>query len=104
MADAKSRFKRPDPPSTAVIGPDAESFVRGTVQPAEVPRAEPVTEARNVDQAEATSTKPEPMKRLTIDIPAGLHKRVKSQCANQGTTIADVVRAYLERKFPDSKP
>ena len=47
---------------------------------------------------------PEPMKRLTIDIPAGLHKRVKSQCANQGTTIADVVRAYLERKFPDSKP
>jgi len=103
MADAKSRFKRPEPPSTPGVGPDVESFVRGTPQPTEEPRAEPVTEARNADQAEATSTKPEPMKRLTIDIPASLHKRVKSQCASQGTTIADVVRAYLERKFPEAK-
>jgi hypothetical protein len=43
------------------------------------------------------------MKRLTIDIPEGLHKRVKSQCGAQGTTIADVVRAFLEKKFPEPK-
>ena len=41
------------------------------------------------------------MKRLTIDIPLSLHKRVKSQCANRGTTIAEVVRKYLEKNFPD---
>lgn len=103
MADAKSKFKRPEPPATPVIGADVESFVRGTSQPTEGPRAEPVTEARNADQAEATASKPEAIKRLTIDIPASLHKRVKSQCANQGTTIADVVRAFLERKFPEAK-
>lgn len=103
MADAKSRFKRPEPLATPVIGADADSFVRGVPQPTETPRPEPVTEARNADQAEATVTKPDPMKRLTIDIPTSLHKRVKSQCANQGTTIADVVRAFLERKFPEAK-
>lgn len=103
MADAKSRFKRPEPLATPVIGPDADSFVRGESQKPETQIAEPETEAQDAGQAEATATKPDPMKRLTIDIPEGLHKRVKSQCANQGTTIADVVRHFLERKFPEAK-
>ena len=41
----------------------------------------------------------EPMKRLTIDIPVSLHKRVKSQCALKGEKMADVVRELLERRF-----
>jgi len=39
-------------------------------------------------------------KRLTIDIPLGLHTRVKSQCALQGLQIAEVVRDLLDRRFP----
>jgi hypothetical protein len=41
-----------------------------------------------------------PMKRLTIDIPLDLHKRVKSQCADRGVKMADVVREFLESTFP----
>jgi hypothetical protein len=41
----------------------------------------------------------EPIKRLTIDVPLGLHKRIKSQCAVQGVKMADVVREMLEQRF-----
>ena len=42
------------------------------------------------------------MKRLTLDIPEELHRRVKSGCAVRGETIVDVVRRYLEAEFPAS--
>lgn len=103
MADAKSRFKRPEPPATPIVSPDADSFVRGTPLPPEPSRVEPASLPEAAHQVEKEQPKLERNKRLTIDIPEGLHKRVKSQCANQGTTIADVVRAYLERKFPEAK-
>lgn len=44
----------------------------------------------------------EPFKRLTINVPQSLHARVKLKCVQDGTTIADVVRNFLERKFPDT--
>jgi len=40
-----------------------------------------------------------PNKRLTIDIPADLHRRIKSQCALRGTKIADEVRELLVQKY-----
>lgn len=40
-------------------------------------------------------------KRLTIDIPASLHSRVKLRCVQDETTIADVVRSYLEEQFKE---
>jgi hypothetical protein len=40
-----------------------------------------------------------PSKRLTIDIPADLHRRIKSQCALRGTKIADEVRELLLQKY-----
>lgn len=43
----------------------------------------------------------EPTKRLTVDIPEPLHRRVKVQCAVQGVTLADVVRDLLEQRFPE---
>jgi hypothetical protein len=43
----------------------------------------------------------QPMKRLTIDVPQGLHKRIKSQCAGKGTKMADAVRELLEKQFPE---
>lgn len=42
-----------------------------------------------------------PMKRLTIDIPEALHARVKSQCAKRRVKMADVVREFLEKAFPE---
>lgn len=106
MADAKSKFKRPEPPASSIIGADAESFVHGMPQAAESPRAEPAPRAEaahQVEQVEKEQPQKDKNKRLTIDIPESLHKRVKSQCANRGTTIADVVRDFLERKFPEAK-
>jgi hypothetical protein len=43
----------------------------------------------------------ERIKRLTIDVPASLHHRIKSQCAAADLVIADVVRELLERRFPE---
>jgi len=42
----------------------------------------------------------EPMKRFTIDVSEGLHKRIKAQCAMRGVKMADIIREMLEREFP----
>ena len=44
----------------------------------------------------------EAMKRLTIDVPASLHARIKSQCALRGVQMADEVRELLEKHFHQS--
>ncbi len=44
----------------------------------------------------------ESMKRLTIDVPVSLHKRIKSSCALQDLVMADVIRDLLEQRFPVS--
>jgi hypothetical protein len=52
----------------------------------------------------AEAAKPEmgePMKRLTIDLPASLHKRVKSGCAQRGVKMADEIRRLLEAHFAE---
>ena len=41
----------------------------------------------------------EPMKRLTIDIPASLPRALKMQTAQRGTTIADEVRELLAERY-----
>lgn len=41
----------------------------------------------------------EPMKRLTIDIPAELHRKIKGQCATRGTKMADEVRELLRQQY-----
>ena len=46
---------------------------------------------------------PEPMKRLTIDVPASLHTRIKVDCARRGVKIADEVRTLLERHFTEGE-
>ena len=39
------------------------------------------------------------VKRLTIDIPSSLHRRVKAACAAEGMKMADVVRHLLIQKY-----
>jgi hypothetical protein len=41
----------------------------------------------------------EKMSRLTIDIPASLHRRLKAECATEGVKMADVVRELLTKKY-----
>ncbi len=43
----------------------------------------------------------EPMKRFTIDVPESLHRRIKAQCAMRGEKMADVIRAMLDKEFPE---
>lgn len=43
----------------------------------------------------------EKMKRLTIDVSPGLHRRIKSQCARRGDNMADKIRDLLENEFPE---
>ena len=47
-----------------------------------------------IRQPEAESTK-----RLTLDIPAGLHARIKAACAMRGTKMVDEITTLLEEKF-----
>jgi len=64
------------------------------MQPAAKPAATP-------DQwVESRSVEEEKIKRLTIDLPESLHKRVKMECASRGTKMADEIRKLLEKEFP----
>jgi len=41
----------------------------------------------------------EDMKRLTIDVPETLHRRIKRTCADRGLKMADQIRLLLEHHF-----
>jgi hypothetical protein len=51
------------------------------------------------DWVKASQAADGPMKRLTIDVPLTLHKRIKTQCAMKGDKMADVIRDLLETHF-----
>lgn len=44
-------------------------------------------------------SEPEKMKRLTIDVPADLHRRIKVNCASRGVKMADEIRRLLAEAF-----
>ena len=44
-----------------------------------------------------------PTKRLTIDVPAALHARIKASCAMRGTKMVDEITTLLEEKFAATK-
>lgn len=46
---------------------------------------------------ENRGTETEAFKRLTIDIPQGLHRRLKLLAASQGVNMADLVREWIEQ-------
>ena len=67
--------------------------------------AEAWVQARKVEEAPEAPvpvaiTPVEPMKRFTIDVSEGLHKRIKAQCALRGVKMADVIRDMLDKEFP----
>jgi hypothetical protein len=60
--------------ATEELPADAESWVRGETPPANGPQ-----------------------KRLTLNLPADLHKAFKGHCVRDGVTIQDKVRLLIER-------
>lgn len=42
--------------------------------------------------------------RLTLDVTPALRGRVKVVAFTQGITVADMLRALLEREFPEQRP
>lgn len=64
------------------------------------PAADSWVESRTEGEPASPTPKPEEkMKRLTIDIPISLHRKVKTECASSGETIRDVVVDLLIKKY-----
>lgn len=55
-----------------------------------------------VGERSIPSTPTEDMKRLTIDIPQALHRKIKVSCAARGSKMADEIRSMLERHYQDA--
>lgn len=49
---------------------------------------------------DTTTASKVPMKRLTFDIPADLHMRMKLACVREDRDMADVIRELLQGRFP----
>ena len=48
---------------------------------------------------ERTATTEQKMKRLTLDLPEGLHRAIKLRAVSEGVTIADMLRKLLEEHY-----
>jgi predicted HicB family RNase H-like nuclease len=51
----------------------------------------------------SAKAKPEGTRRLTVDIPVSLHRRIKVKCAMEDAAVNEMVRKVLERAFPEPK-
>ena len=79
-----------------------DDFVRRTGPPEPAtspgPTAPPAPPTQSADAA--PSKVQVPMKRLTFDIPADLHMRMKLSCVREGRDMAEVLRELIAVKFP----
>ena len=67
------------------------------------PTSKPVPAAADAwVESRAPAEGPEPMKRLTIDVPESLHRAIKMQCAARGTKMADEIRELLMQKYGET--
>jgi hypothetical protein len=61
-----------------------------------------VTQRHDPELASRLQAEPtEPTKRLIIDLPVKLHKRLKLDAVERGQTIGNVIRELNAREFPD---
>lgn len=99
MSKKTVAFKMPSklPPA------NADEWIKSVTGPAAVETAtapDNAVDMAGTSQTLAPAAPSEPMKRFTIDVPEGLHKRIKSQCAMRGVKMADVLREMMEKEFP----
>lgn len=52
-----------------------------------------------VNAKPAPATKDEGIKRLTLDLPASLHRAIKMSCADRGVTMLDDIKDMLEKHY-----
>lgn len=71
------------------------SFAAKPSNPATSDDGDKWVEHRKISAPESS----EPMKRLTIDVPSSLHRRLKITCAQRGHKMADEIRALLEQHY-----
>lgn len=74
-------------------------------KPAADPRALDVF-VQGEDERSATAVKAPkvPMKRLTFDVAADLHKRIRMTCLERGKDMAEELRRILQENFPAARP
>jgi hypothetical protein len=66
-----------------------------------IPRKKPSSsELDSFVRGKPAAVATEPMKRLTFDIPASLHKRIRMDCLEQGIDMAVVIRRMLQERWP----
>jgi hypothetical protein len=96
MAGKSVSFNSPRRPAPE----DLDAFVHGGKPGEPTP---PPAEAAALDAAGSLAVVPKvPMKRLTFDIPADLHRRMKLACVEQDRDMAEVLRELIEKRFPTS--
>ncbi len=84
----------PSKPQSAPASPSADEWVS---------QAGANTSRDSPEAAEngAAAAEPEPLKRLTLDIPVSLHTRIKSQCALRQVKMVEEIRQVLEEHFAE---
>jgi hypothetical protein len=48
---------------------------------------------------ETTTTAEQKMKRLTLDLPEGLHRAIKRRAVEEGVTMVEMLRKLLEERY-----
>jgi hypothetical protein len=84
---------------------ELDAFVHGNKpaveQPAPAVIAAPTPLVAVVEEAPRPAPAPKvPMKRLTFDIPATTHMRMKLACVGEGKDMAEELRAMIEQRWP----
>lgn len=105
VADIENFVHRNDPVNAAIISAPVQPS--STAKKSEKQEEDPVAKSDKEEQSGVTHGRDKDenvrLKRLTIDIPFDLHKRVKAGAVSRETSIAVIIRDILERKFPPSK-
>jgi len=84
--------------------PDINEWVetREVISPSEADQPEPASQSESSQPASEVGTTAaemppvqEKIKRLTLDIPESLHRRIKGRAVMEGTTMVEMLRALL---------
>jgi hypothetical protein len=85
---------------------ELDAFVHGNKPANQSPPAAiaaPTPLASAAEEAPRPAPVPKvPMKRLTFDIPATTHMRMKLACVGEGRDMAEELRAMIEQRWPAS--
>ncbi len=84
---------------------DLDAFVHGNKPALIQSRRQPLPHRHHWLPSRRKSPRPAPvpkvpMKRLTFDIPATTHMRMKLACVGEGKDMAEELRAMIEQRWP----